>query len=369
MSSSLFARLVPECLARLVVAGGCVALAGCGSLSYYSESVGGHLAILHAARPIDDWLSDPAAPLALKARLTEVERIRAFASSDLGLPNNASYRSYADLKRRYVVWNVFAAPALSLELKTWCFPVAGCVTYRGYFEESKARTYAQGLSEEGLDVAVAGVPAYSTLGWTADPVLSTFIDYPEGEVARLIFHELAHQLIYLEGDSTFNESYASTVEQVGVERWLQAQGDAAMRERYERFAGRQRAFQNLLGQARARLEGIYASASSDAEKHSGKELVLRQLREAYEREKASPDSALYGFSGYDAYFAQDLNNAHLAAIATYTQRVPAFVKLLDEEGGDLPRFYEAVRRLAHLPAPEREARLDELARGAPQGAH
>jgi predicted aminopeptidase len=322
--------------------------------------VGGHLRILHAARPIDDWLVDPNTPPALKVRLNEVKQIRAYASDKLGLPDNESYRTYADLHRPFVVWNVFAAPALSLDLKSWCFPVAGCVSYRGYFNPDEAKAYARDLASEGWDVEVAGIPAYSTLGWTPDPILSTFIDYPEGEVARLIFHELAHQLLYVAGDSTFNESFASTVEQVGVDRWLATQPDPEIRTRYQRFDARHKAFLELLITARARLEEVYASSVSDAEKRDRKAEVFRNLHERYLKAKSDPASPLYQYGGYEGYFAQDLNNAHLAAIATYTQRVPAFVKLLDEEGGDLPRFYAAVRALARLPEAERNARLDEL---------
>lgn len=337
---------------------------GCGTISYYSESIGGHLSILHAARPIDAWLADPDTPAALKARLAEVRRIRAYASSALDLPENASYRDYADLHRPFVVWNVFAAPKLSLELKEWCFPVAGCVTYRGYFKKEEAQAYANTLAAEGWDVSVAGVPAYSTLGWTADPVLSTFINYPEGEVARLIFHELAHQLIYVPGDSTFNESFASTVEEVGVERWLAAEGDASMRERYRLFAARHAAFLALLTGARDELQQVFAAGGSDAVQLAGKAAVLERLRASYRAAQADAGSPLYRYAGFDGYFGQDLNNAHLAAIATYTQRVPAFVKLLEREEGYLPRFYSAVRALARLSAERREASLDELAASA-----
>lgn len=347
----------------LVIAlGAC--LCGCASLSYYTESVAGHLEILKAARPVDEWIADPKTPAALRVRLEDVKGIRNYASRALDLPDNRSYRSYVELNRPYVVWNVFAAPALSLELKQWCFLVAGCVTYRGYFDKTEAQSYARTLESQGLDVQVAGVPAYSTLGWTADPILSTFIDYPEGEVARLIFHELAHELIYLPGDSTFNESFASTVEDVGVKRWLNDQGDPQMRASYERFAARNRAFLELLLTARQHLEANYASSASDATKLQVKHDIFQNLQGRYSAAKLDLASPLYQYTGYDAYFAQDLNNAHLAALATYTQRIPAFVKLLQRENGDLPRFYAAVRKLAHQAAGEREAELDELQKDA-----
>jgi len=337
-----------------------MALAGCSTLGYYAEAINGHVSVLRAARPIDDWLTDPATPEILKRRLEQVRAIRAFASNELGLPNNSSYRTYADLHRPFVVWNVMATPSLSLELKKWCFPFAGCVTYRGYFDKDDAQAFAAQLRSEGLDVLVGGVPAYSTLGWTADPVLSTFIKYPEAEVARLIFHELAHEEFYLPGDSTFNESYATTVEQEGVRRWLVAQNNPAMTQRYETFERRKDTLFALLENARENLSAAYTAAKDDAMRRADKEQAFAALRLAYRTAKADPSNPLYHFNGYDDYFARDLNNALLASIATYTQRIPAFVKLLAEQNGNLPRFYDAVRALAKLDKPQREARLDAL---------
>ena len=337
-----------------------MALSGCSTLNYYAGAINGHVSVLKAARPIDDWLSDPATPEALKERLEHVRAIRTFASSQLGLPNNSSYRTYADLHRPYVVWNVMATPALSLQLQQWCFPFAGCVSYRGYFKEDEARAFAAGLKQQGLDVLVGGVPAYSTLGWTADPVLSTFIRYPEPEVARLIFHELAHEELYLPGDSTFNESYATTVEQEGVRRWLSAQNNPKMTLRYETFEARKDMFIALLEQARDALSTAYNEASDDVTRRADKEAAFAHLKRVYQAAKADPSNPLYRYNGYDSEITHDLNNALLASIATYTQRVPAFVKLLAELNGDLPRFYDAVRALAKLDKPQREARLDAL---------
>ena len=205
-------------------------LSGCADLGYYWQSVSGHLSVLNAARPVDDWLTDAHASAALKTRLALASRIRSFAVTELKLPDNASYHRYADLHRSAVVWNVVAAPELSLTLKTWCFAVAGCVGYRGYFSQTEAKSEANELKAQGLEVAVQGVPAYSTLGWLnwagGDPLLSTFIGYPEGELARLVFHELAHQVVYAPGDTVFNESFATAVERLGVQRWLEARASA-----------------------------------------------------------------------------------------------------------------------------------------------
>jgi predicted aminopeptidase len=335
-------------------------LSACSTLGYYVDSVSGHLKILAAARPLDDWVADPATPTDLKKRLVEVQGMRRFAIEQLDLPDNQSYRSYADLHRPFVVWNVFATPELSLDLKEWCFPVAGCVKYRGYFNKDDANRYGDALKSEGLDVQVAGIPAYSTLGFTPDPVLSTFIHFPEGEVARLIFHELAHQKIYVSGDTTFNESYATTVEEIGVKRWLAAQNDATLNHDYELFETRRRRFIALLMQARSELETLYDSQLPDSEKRAGKAAVFQRLHQNYQSAKASEGDALYQYSGYDGYFSRPLNNANLAAIATYTRLGPAFVKLLLECDNDLPRFYAAVKALSELPKDERDAKLEAL---------
>jgi predicted aminopeptidase len=344
----------------LMVAGAALLLSSCSTLSYYGEIAHGHVALLESARPIDSWLDDPATSPALRARLEKVRAIRRYASDVLALPDNASYRSYASLDRPYVVWNVFAAPALSLELKQWCFPIAGCVTYRGYFVHQHALDLAHELRAKGDDVMVGGVPAYSTLGHTPDPVLSTFIDYPDGELARLIFHELGHQEFYLAGDSTFNESFASTVEAEGARRWLATEANDEQRAQYARHEARKAAFLALTAAAREQLLRAYAVGPDDATRLSAKDRILGQLRADYQKARNDPSSALYQDKAYEEFFGVDLNNASLAALATYTQRVPAFAKLLEQEHGDLPRFYAAVKALGALDPEAREARLDAL---------
>jgi predicted aminopeptidase len=348
----------------VVLVGG---LGACSTMGYYSQSIGGHLGVLRAARPIDDWLDDPATPEALRARLAKVRAMRRFAAEELGLPDNRSYTTYADLKRPYVVWSVFATPELSLRLRQWCFPIIGCVAYRGYYSKADADAFAADLRSAGDDVYVGGIPAYSTLGFTTDPVLSTFIGFPEGEVARLIFHELAHQVLYVGGDTTFNESFAVAVEEEGVKRWFAheariagAQDEAAVLAN-RLSVDRKRAFVALLTRHRTALEQAYEHADGDAAKRAAKTAEFAALRADYEAQKGDPASALYGYFGYDRYFALPLNNANLAAVATYTQRVPAFAKLIADDGGDLPRFYKDVEALAALPEAERNARLDALA--------
>ena len=232
--------LLAACFAVALLTG------GCAQLSYYAQAMQGQMSLLSSARPIDEWLADPKVNEDLKTRLARTQQIRAFAARELGLPDNGSYKNYADLNRPYVMWNVVATPELSMKPTQGCFPVAGCVDYRGYYRKDDAQRFADELRAQSYDVRVSGVPAYSTLGWFNDPVLSTFIALPEAEVARMVFHELAHQVAYAPGDSPFNEAFATTVEEIGVALWLDEQGDAAMRERYRLYHQRKQDFLELL---------------------------------------------------------------------------------------------------------------------------
>jgi predicted aminopeptidase len=335
-------------------------LSGCAAgPGYYWQSVTGHLKLMSAARPVQEWIADPATPPALQQRLLLAQRIRRFAVSDLGLPDNASYQGYTDLKRRAAVYNVVAAPPLSLTLHQWCFPVAGCVGYRGYFDEDDAKAFAAGLGS-GLEVAVYPVPAYSTLGWLnwagGDPLLNTFIGYPEGELARLLFHELAHQVVYAAGDTVFNESFATAVERIGGERWL-SQSDEAARTSYAEFDSRRQSFRALTRDTRDQLKTLYENPTlDDAAKRAQKAQILQGFRQRFEGLKQSWG----GYRGYDAWVAQ-ANNASFGAQAAYDQWVPAFEALFEREGRDFTRFYDAVQRLADLPHTERQSALQALA--------
>ena len=307
-------------------------LSGCETLSYYAQAVGGHLELMARAQPVAWVIADPATPQPLRERLELARKIRDYASTELGLPDNGSYRSYADLGRPYVVWNVVAAPEFSLEPVESCFPVAGCVPYRGFFAQEDAERHAGRLRAEGNDVNVHGVPAYSTLGRFDDPLLSTFIRNPDAELARLIFHELAHQLLYVKGDSTFNESFAVAVEREGVRRWLAATGrSASLKEFLERQEFSRKFFAEL-AQARVRLKALY-----------GMPLAPEVMRERKRTEFAALQKAL---EASPRFRIPDPNNALLASYATYTQLVPAFEKLLEEEGGNLERFYARVKTLS-----------------------
>jgi predicted aminopeptidase len=317
---------------------------GCAQLGYYTQAVQGHFAVLAGAKPIDHWLADPDVRDDLKVRLKRVREIRTFAAKELALPDNGSYTRYADLKRQYVLWNVVATPEFSLKPEQWCFPVAGCVDYRGYYSREAAQSFAAGLSRQNLDVRVTGVPAYSTLGWFNDPVLSTFIEYPEAELARLIFHELAHQVAYAPGDSQFNESFATIVEEVGVMRWLEARGSAAMHAEYIAYQERKKEFLALLSTYAHQLEENFNRPVSDAEKRQRKAEIFADLQQRYAHMKQAKWG---GYTGYDRWFGERMTNAHFALISTYHDLVPAFRAMLTKEK-HLLTFYQSVRKLAKM---------------------
>lgn len=338
-------------------------LVGCGGAGYLAQSVQGHLALMRSARPVPEVIADPATPATLRDRLELSQRIRDFAVAELALPDNASYRRYAALDRSAVVWNVVAAPELSLKLKTWCFPVVGCVGYRGYFDRAQAEAYAAGLkdSDATLEVAVYGVPAYSSLGklpgdFFADPLLSTFIGWPEGELARMIFHELSHQVAYASGDTEFNESYATAVERIGGARWLAERASEGARDEYARYDTLRRDFRMLTRRARERLQAVYTGPGSDDDKRAAKARVYAQLREEHAALKAGP---WQGDARFDGWIGS-ANNARLGVQGAYDDLVPAFVALFEREGRDFARFHAEVKRLAGLPAEERRATLNTL---------
>lgn len=341
---------------RLAAAVALALLPGCTAVAYYAQAVEGHLDVMRRAVPIEERIREADTPDALRAKLERVLAIREFAVHELALPDNDSFRRYADLKREFAVWNVFAAPEFSVTPLQSCFLFAGCVAYRGFYSEQAAQRYAAKLGGDGYDVFVGGVPAYSTLGWFDDPVLSTFIRYPETEVARIIFHELAHQVVYVKDDTKFDESFAVTVEEEGVRRWLERNGTPAQLQSYQRLRGIRGEFVAFMLKYRGRLEQLYARSATPEEKRAGKRQLFAQMQDEYRSLK----TAWGGFSGYDRLFSQGANNAMLASIATYTELVPAFRALLAREHGDLAAFYAAVRGLARRSKPERDALLAAL---------
>ncbi len=344
------------------------ALSACAELPYYLQSVSGHLQVMRAARPIDSLLQSAQLSTQLRTRLHSAQQLRRFAVAQLSLPDNASYHQFADIKRPYVVWNVVATPAYALELKTWCFPVMGCVAYRGYYDQAQAQAFAAGLQEQDLDVSVYGVPAYSTLGWLnwvgGDPLLNTWANYPDGELARLMFHELAHQVLYIGSDTVFDESFATTVERLGTRQWLRMQASPEDRRVFAQSEQRRVAFRAMTRAASDKLRKVYEQpALSDDQavrRAAQKTQVMAQFRLDYAALKASWG----GYSGYDGW-VEKANNAAFAAQAAYDDHVPGFEALFQEVNASWPDFYAAVKRLAQLPKPQRSQRLRDLAASRP----
>jgi predicted aminopeptidase len=340
-----------------------VCLSGCANFGYYWQSVSGHLAIMGAARPVREVLAADGTTARVRDKLALSQRIRDYASKELKLPDNPSYRKYADLHRSAAVWNVTAAPVYSLELKTWCFPVTGCVGYRGYYDEARARAEAKQLGDQGYEVNVYPVTAYSTLGmmnWAGgDPLLNTFINYPEGELARLLFHELAHQVIYAKNDTTFNESFATAVERLGGAMWLRTQASEAARQEYAEFDARRVQFRELSRRTRERLKTAYETpGTGDAQKEEEKRRIMAQFRAEYTQLRSGWPGDAARFRGYDRW-VETANNAFFGAQAAYDELVPGFEALFHRLGDDWPRFYDAVRQLARLPKEERHQKLKE----------
>ena len=361
---------------RLALAGLLSLLSGCTSLGYYWQSVSGHLELMRAARPVEAWLADSQTSAELKAQLELAQRIRSFASVSLHLPDNLSYRRYAAIDRPAVVWNVVAAEELSLEPKTWCFPVAGCVSYRGYFSQGDTQAEADRLQQQGLEVGVFPVPAYSTLGWLnwagGDPLLSSFIGYNEDDLARLLFHELAHQLVYVRDDTMFNESFATAVERIGIRQWRASQGRSAESDDAPLLYARRSEFRSLVAQLRRLLSEIYTLFQSGAidrqQALNSKREAMQEFRLRYQALRgrwlqaletqgsslAAPDARL---ASYDRW-VQATNNATLAAMANYDELAPGFERLFEREHGQWLRFYDAVRALSRMPKQRRREALE-----------
>jgi len=309
---------------------------------YLMQATQGQVSLLVHRQPIAKLAADPATEAALKTKLEYVKAAREFASRELGLPDNKSYRSYVDVKRDYVLWNVFAAPEFSVNPLQWCFPVAGCVVYRGYFKETAANHYAEKLRSQGHDVVVSGVPAYSTLGHFNDPVLSTMMRWSNSQLAATVFHELAHQVVYVKNDSSFNEAFATVVADEGIKRWLQQAGKQSAWEYWQLQEQRGNVISGLLMHARQQLQELYVSHQSADQMRQQKQLILEGLKAEYATLKTAWD----GYSGYDKWFDRPLKNADFISVATYQQCVPGFARLLHSVEDDLPKFYAAVKSLA-----------------------
>ncbi len=330
-------------------------LTGCADFAYYLHSTTGHLQVLSKRQAISDLLQNPATPTELRNRLQQITDIRSFASNRLLLPKNGSYSSYVELNQPYVVWNVVATPEFSLQPQQWCFPVVGCVSYRGYFDQASAENYAASLDGENFDTAVVGVPAYSTLSWFDDPILSTFSNWPTPAIAKLIFHELAHQKLYLPGDSTFNESFATAVERIGIEIWLKKQNNPQLTNQYRQQRQHQQQFHALLQTTRNMLEKLYKSDISTNNMLQRKQLIFDNMYQDYQLLRNSWG----GYSGYDNWF-KTVNNARFASINTYHRWVPAFLQTMQQEDDSLNAFYQRCQTIAKLPKTQRHQLLNQL---------
>lgn len=365
-----WARAAAACLWLSLCAG--VPAVALADPLHWGRAVMGHLGVWQVARPIQAWLNDPATPTDLRDRLLLAQVVRRFASAELALPDNASYRSYADLGRSAVLWNVVAAPAWSFELKTWCYPVAGCVGYRGHFSLARAQQEAQALREQGWEVQVVPVSAYSTLGWTnwmgGDPVLNTFARGSPIELARLIFHELAHQVAYAAGDMAFSEGYASAVEVLGLEHWARHESAQAVEpaqwQAWQRLQQQRREVQALLQAHKAELAALYRLELSDEAKGLRKAELQAQFRRRYEQWREGPAA---GERRFDTW-VEGLNNASLALLASYQDAVPAFRALFEREGRNFERFHAAVKALAAADRVSRWRTLNERCEACPAQA-
>lgn len=339
-------------LRAVLVLASCLTVQGCGVL-YVAQAAKGQLQVLSARKPITRVIANPKTPPEVRTRLESVRAAREFAWRELALPNNKSYTTYADLKREFVVWTVVATPEFSVEPHEWCFPVVGCVAYRGYFHETSAGKFAAKWHARGYDTMVGGTPAYSTLGKFNDPILSTMLSYGDDELASILFHELSHQLVYIPDDTAFNEAFAVTVEQEGLARWLKSRGRESELARYRKRRERQAESLGVIRRFREELKSLYASGVAVDIMRSRKASVFAQLVEALK----AIDQRYSVKSGIVEDLEGQPNNARLASLATYYDCVPGFERILAENDHDLPRFYAAARELAKLPRTARRLKV------------
>lgn len=332
-------------------------LIGCTHIGYYWQAIGGQMEIFSRQQSIEEILANSKTRPELKQKLEYIQRVRAFASRQLHLPDNNSYRNYVDVERSYLVWNVFSAPELSLEPYQSCFLVTGCLAYRGYFSKPDAQQFADELKQQGYDVFVAGISAYSTLGWFDDPVPNTIMHYSNAHLAGLIFHELAHQKVYVKDDTAFNESFAMAVELEGVKQWLKQAGDPSMYAQYKKDKERRQQFINLLMGTRQELIQLYTS--DEKNKKSKKKTILADLKIRYAKLKKEWN----GDTSYDNWMKQNLNNAHFISVGLYHHYVPAFKKLLEQNNNDWVGFFEQIEEMGGLSQEEREIKLKQLSAG------
>jgi predicted aminopeptidase len=319
-------------------------LPACSNLSYYFDAANGHMDLLDKAEPIDEILQRPDLDGKFRQQLITFQQARDFASQYLYLPGNDSYRSFSDLGREYVVWNVVATNEFSIKPQKWCFLFVGCLTYRGYFEKHKVDAFADELKQQGQDVYVSGVSAYSTLGWFDDPVVSSMLYNNEARRVGIVFHELAHQLMYRKNSTTFNESFAMVVEEEGIRRWFESRNKQALLEQYKEDKAKSRQFHQMLVQTKNRLNMLYTQDLDDTEKRQKKQRYLQAIKSEYTKLRQQWN----GYSGYDKWMSQELNNAHFVLVQTYHDLVPMFKAMLKQKNNDLESFYDEVIVVSEL---------------------
>ena len=330
-----------------------VIITGCASLGYYSHVMNGHFELMSGEQPIDALISEGKISKELQKKLQQVLQIRQFAVTELGLPDNDSYKTFVKLNRQYPVWNVVAAEQFSVKPRQWCFLIVGCISYRGYFNEQDARVKANELKAEGYDVYVAGAAAYSTLGWFDDPVLSSMLYKEESHLAGIIFHELAHQQVYIDDDSAFNEAFATAVELEGVRRWLKVQGDPQAINKYRTYKTRQAGFNKLLRKTQTQLAMLYKQKYDKQTMLQKKQQIIKGMKTDYQQLKKQ----WQGYKGYDDWMSKEINNARLALVATYHELVPAFERILKEQDYALDNFYREVKALGEMDKDKRHELL------------
>ena len=331
-----------------------VLVSGCTSLGYYAHVARGEASVLAHRRAIGKLIANPSTAPALARRLRLAQQARRFASTQLRLPDNRSYTTYVQLDRAYVAWNVFAAPRYGVQAVPQCFPIAGCVAYRGYFDHARAQRASARLRKHGYDVWMGGVPAFSTLGWFADPILSSMLRWDDDELASTIFHELAHQLIYVKGDTAFNESYATFVQREGLRQWRASRGLPPLDPKLQAL---DKGFTALVLDLRQRLAHAYAQTRDVKQLQAAKREQIEAFRQRFARwrDAHQPDAA-----AYDAWVNAPINNARLLPFGLYDQWTPAFAQLFEQSGQNWPRFYDRVRSLGKLPEEARHAEIDRL---------
>ena len=333
-----------------------ILLLSCETISYYSQAARGQMQILFQRADIQRLRERDDIDASVRSKLDMILAIRNFADEELLLPVGGNYLTYVDLEREHVVWNVFAAPEFSVDPVIWCYPVAGCVTYRGYFSEAAASNFAEQMGLDGFDVYIGGVDAYSTLGWFDDSLLSTVISRTDHQLAALVFHELSHQLLYVPGDTKFNESFATAVEREGLNRWLEYNNQSTVVTQAQLENARQSEFVQLVTAFRNKFDQLYAQELSDVDKRQRKHALQGELRKEYQTLKSDWE----GNISYDGWFSRSLNNAQLSTVSTYNDLVPVFDKLLENVGGDLTEFYDSVIKISNLSEEARSKALEEI---------